>query len=157
MASYKYPYIPPEYYPAVMFACKMIRKTGYFNKACSIAANYYNVDADEVAKHVRARQGAGQKGKTGRKYHWYIVLRLVNSCDGSEQTVQDIQIVKATSANNASNRFSYEDYRNSDFSGSYYDLVYFSATYKNMEFSTEDEAKDYATEHYEEIKQENEW
>lgn len=49
-------------YAPVMFACKMIRQDGYFNRAVSTAAKYYNVDADEVTNHVRARQAAGQQG-----------------------------------------------------------------------------------------------
>ena len=47
-----YPYIPKQYYAAVMFACKMIRENGYFNKAINTAANYYNVNPKEVEKHV---------------------------------------------------------------------------------------------------------
>ena len=72
MSDYKYPYIPKKYYAATMFACKMIRENGYFNKAIRIASNYYDVDADELEKHVRARQ-AGKKTSVGRKYHWYVV------------------------------------------------------------------------------------
>lgn len=73
--AYKYPYISREYYAAVMFACKMIRQNGYFNKAIQKAADYYGVDEDKLAKHVRARQGAGQKGTT-RKYKWYLLLTV---------------------------------------------------------------------------------
>lgn len=80
MSGHKYPYIPKKYYKPVMFACKMIRETGYFNKAINTAARYYGVDADEVAKHVRARQGAGQKGKT-RSYNIYGIVAL-RSCIG---------------------------------------------------------------------------
>lgn len=67
MAENKYPYIPKSLYPAVMYACSLIRKYGTFNVACRTAANHYGVDADDVEKHVRARQAAGQKGKS-RKY-----------------------------------------------------------------------------------------
>lgn len=42
----KYPYIPREYYPAVMFACKMVRESGYKNKAIRTAARYYGSDAE---------------------------------------------------------------------------------------------------------------
>lgn len=37
----KYPWIPKEYYAAVMFACKMIRENGCCNKDVHIAADYY--------------------------------------------------------------------------------------------------------------------
>ena len=73
MNNYKYPYIPKDYYPAVMYACSLIRKYGTFNVAVKTAANKYGVDKDEVAKHVRKRQGAGQKG-TSRKYKYYVVV-----------------------------------------------------------------------------------
>ena len=76
MAEFEYPYIPKNYYPAVMFACSCIRKYGTFNVACRAAAKKYNLDEDEIAKHVRARQSAGQKKaakKTTRKY-WYFAF-----------------------------------------------------------------------------------
>lgn len=73
MSEYKYPYIPKDYYPAVMYACNCIKKYGTFNVACEAAANKYGVDSDIVKKHVRARQGAGQKNKT-RSYKYYVVV-----------------------------------------------------------------------------------
>lgn len=73
MSESKYPYIPREYYAATMFACKMIRENGYFNKAIKIAANYYQVDETILKEHVRKRQGAGQKGSR-RKYQYYLLL-----------------------------------------------------------------------------------
>ena len=73
MAEYKYPYIPKDYYPAVIYACKLIRKYGTFNVACQTAADEYGVDLEEVKKHVRKRQGAGQKGKT-RKYKHFLFI-----------------------------------------------------------------------------------
>lgn len=73
MADYKYPYIPKQLYPAVMYACSLIRKYGTFNTACRTAASRYDVDEDEVVKHVRARQSAGQKGTT-RKYKFFAVV-----------------------------------------------------------------------------------
>lgn len=74
--KYKYPFIPREYYPAVMFACKLIREGEGFNTAVSIASNYYEVDEEEVIKRIRARQAAGQKGKT-RKYRYYALAFVV--------------------------------------------------------------------------------
>jgi hypothetical protein len=60
----KMPYIADKkLYAAVMFACKMIREEGYFNKAVKIAARYYDVDADDVANEIRKRQSVGQMGK----------------------------------------------------------------------------------------------
>ena len=59
MSEYKYPYIPKEYFKAVMYACKLIRKYETFNVAVRTAANYYDVSVSEVAKHVKARAAAG--------------------------------------------------------------------------------------------------
>lgn len=67
----KYPWIPKEYYAAVMFACKMLRENGFFNRSITTAANYYGVDPDVLAKHVRARQAAGQRGKKRGTYKTY--------------------------------------------------------------------------------------
>lgn len=76
----KYPWIPKEYYAAVMYACKLIRDNGNYNKSIRIASNYYDVDEDTLSKHVRARQAAGQKGKT-RKYKYYVSLCFKPSFD----------------------------------------------------------------------------
>lgn len=70
----RYPYISDKkMYAAVMGACSYIRDKGYFNKAVSYYADKYGVDPDELAKEIRKRQGAGQKGKT-RKYKYYLVV-----------------------------------------------------------------------------------
>lgn len=114
MVEQKYPYIPKKYFKPVIFACKLIRENGYFNKAIQTAANYYGVDADEVAKHVRARQGAGQKGKT-RKYNTFGIVALhsyrgghdLDTCDHWSYLEDDYKqnivcvIKKATSRSNA--------------------------------------------------------
>lgn len=78
MTEYKYPYIPKPYYPAVMLACKIIREERAFNKAINSAAKYYGVDKNELEKHVRARQAAGQRGKkreSGYEMKWWLVVR----------------------------------------------------------------------------------
>lgn len=75
--EYKYPYISDKnMYAAVMGACSYIRKTGWFNKAVAYYAKKYRVDQDELEKHIRARQGAGQKANNAnnrRKYSWFAV------------------------------------------------------------------------------------
>ena len=70
--EYQYPLVPRKYWPAVQFACKMIRENGYRNKAIRIAANYYGVDEDELSKHVAARSAAGKRPK-GYKMKWFVV------------------------------------------------------------------------------------
>ena len=81
----KYPYIPDKkMYAAVMGACSYIRETGYFNKAVSYYADKYNVNEEELAQHIRARQSAGQKGREsktkGKKYKYFIVCEA-QKCD----------------------------------------------------------------------------
>lgn len=136
---YKYPYIPKEYYAAVMFACKMIRNDGYFNKAVNTAAKYYHVDASEVAYHVRARQSAGQEGASkGRKYSWYIIATITQSCEGSQSHINGISYEKATSLENAQKHISGGINGNS-----YYALDTFAAPLTDKAFSTEYEAYGY--------------
>ena len=157
--NYKYPYIPKDYYAAVMFACKMIRENGYFNQACERAARYYGVDADEIAKHVRKRQGAGQMGKknstSGRKYHWFIVVHTCQT-EANGRCVNDAEVVKALNKETAAKRFSAHNYRMSDYSGSSYDRFYCSYAI-DKQFDSEEEAQRYGKEHWEEIKREYEW
>lgn len=74
--AYKYPYIADKkLYAAVMFACKMIREDGFFNKAVERAADYYGVNEKDVAVEVRKRQSAGQKGKSLGKMKWFIICQ----------------------------------------------------------------------------------
>ena len=141
----EYPWIPREYYPAVMGACKMIRETGYFNKAVSYFADKYNVDSEELSKHIRARQAAGQKGKScksaGRKYKWFIVVETV-WCDANSEFVYNCpEVLKGLSANSVVRRFSERDYWltvKSDYGGSYAPVYGHKAI---AEFQTEAEAK----------------
>jgi hypothetical protein len=112
MAGYKYPFVPKEYYPAVMYDCQLIRKYGTFNRAIKAAADKYSVDESELEKHVRKRQGAGQKGKT-RKYKWYVVTgeldewvtygdvnMLRSQCEHDFKPEKVVCIVKASNSRN---------------------------------------------------------
>ena len=85
MNKYKYPYIPKEYYAATMFACKMIRENGYFNRAIEIASRYYDVDSEELKYHVNARKNAGEnKHNKGKKLKYFVVERVAETCEGSD-------------------------------------------------------------------------
>ena len=85
----KYPWVPKEYYPAVVFACKMIRENGYFNRAIHTAAKYYKVDEKKLESLVRERQAAGQKGKKRGTYKTYrfkgVALHQVREMDYGEK------------------------------------------------------------------------
>ena len=86
--GYTYPYIPKKIYPAVMYACKMIRENGYFNKAIRAASNYYGIDEDAITEHVRKRIAAGKKAKYKPfRYKYFVVEdrlynadRCINEC-----------------------------------------------------------------------------
>ena len=119
MAEYKYPYIANKrMYCAVMGACKWIRESGYFNKAVSYYADKYGVDEAELAKHIRARQSAGQKGKKRGTYKHYVVITW-ESCDADgEAHLIAINVKKAMNEQNA--RQSWLDFqRRNDYGGSY--------------------------------------
>lgn len=100
MPKYKYPYIPREYYAAVMFACKMIQENGYFNKAIDTAAKYYRVDSEELERHVRKRQGAGQRASDEKRKYKYYVCCTCTIREGPTEYSNPV-IKKATSAENA--------------------------------------------------------
>jgi hypothetical protein len=115
MKKYRYPYIPKEYYPAVMYACKLVRETGYKNKAIEKAANYYGVDEDEVRKHFEARNAAGCKAKSaakGRKYKYFVVGVFFGS-DAHGETGYPAKVVvcKGLTKDTVSSRFAESDYR----------------------------------------------
>ena len=122
--AYKYPYISDKrMFAAVMYACKLIRETGYFNKAVQEASEQYNVNEEEIKKHIRARQAAGQKGKvSGRKYRWYILEGRVRSdADGAGNST-GFSIVRATNLENAQLHFSEADLHETmiyDYGGAY--------------------------------------
>lgn len=156
MSDYKYPYIPKEYYPAVMYACSCIRKYGTFNVACKAAAQKYGVDEDEIAKHVRKRQGAGQKGQT-RKYkffvavgwedHWYsmgdfdILWSQYEPEDWKTKRRKVANVIKATSRQNAEERIPKGRLdRNGTMTG------FCLTDYTLIEFQTEKEANQYIKE-----------
>ena len=129
MSEYKYPYVPKNYYPAVLQACKYIRDTGWFDKAINYYASRYNLDAEELAKHVRARQAAGQKAsKTKRKYFYFAVeFSMGNERNGGayfEKIEAQYKIVKATSARNAEAQLS----KNDDYASEYSPVHWFGRT-----------------------------
>lgn len=154
MDDYKYPYIPKEYYQAVMYACSCIRKYGTFNRAINAAANKYGVDKSEVEKHVRKRQGAGQKGST-RKYKYYLVIGYTDRWlhdydtdilwsqahenDWKQHRRKVARIIKATSWENAKKQINDNVYidRDGRLCG---DCI---SHYEQQPFNTERQAREY--------------
>jgi hypothetical protein len=119
--SKKYPWIPKKYFAAVMFACKMIRENGYFNKAIDTAADYYNVDSNTLAKHVRARQAAGQRGVKRGQMKWFVVLEFYGSDAGGERMTEK-SVVRGKSLDTVERRFFERDMeynKDHDYGGCY--------------------------------------
>ena len=152
MGEYKYPYVPKEYYPAVMFACKIIRQNGTFNKAINSSAKYYGVDPAVLSKYVRERQGAGQRGKKRAPYKWYAVAYLIAEdiytdfspfLESDYGTDFSYEVLKATSYRNAREqlRLRHDQYRANRFA--------FVVKYKECE--SEKEAINQCKAWYEEI------
>ena len=104
MGDYKYPLIPKKYYAAVIFACKMIREHKTFNRSCKIAANYYDVDEQQVRKHVSARAATGHKGVKQGKQYWFVVTKFHGS-DSSGFEEQESKVVRGKSKATVDRRF----------------------------------------------------
>lgn len=103
----KYPFIPKSLYPAVMFACKLLREGNGFEYSISASAKYYDVDKEELANHVRAREHAGQKGKKRGHYSNYIVEYVVEDSLAECKRFNEpynTEVVKALNEKNAVDR-----------------------------------------------------
>lgn len=118
-----------ELFKAVMFARKMVRETGYFNKSCRTAANYYGVDEADIAKYVRQAQSDGRKKKAkpsankGKKLKYFIVQKQ-STCDatGTWNACEEAKIVKGYGAESVVKKYTDLDYQESarnDYGGSY--------------------------------------
>ena len=150
MSEYKYPWVPREYYLAVKGACSMIRATGYFNKAVSYYSRRYGVDPDELAKHIRARQSAGQKGKTpksagnnkGKQYKWFIVVEQ-SFCEGNGSFCYSYpKVLKGLTAETVVKKYDYADWsktNRSNIAGSAWAEEYIHVAI--AEFNTKEEAE----------------
>ena len=121
------PTIPKDYYPAVMFACKMLRKDGHFNRAVKIASNYYKVDEEKVAEYIKERkQATKNKPNQGKKLMWFVVERTIENFGESRK---EYSIHKAYSSEalikRLNNKDYWETYRNDTGSG-YSSLMFYS-------------------------------
>lgn len=125
--GYKYPYIPDKrMYAAVMGACSYIRETGWFNRAVRYYADQYDVDEEELARHIRARQAAGRKGKPsankGRKFKWFIVVSTCFTEAHGETFASNPQVLKGLTPSSVLRRFLESDEKETiqnDYGGSF--------------------------------------
>lgn len=145
MTKYKYPYIANKtMYSAVMFACNMIRENSWFNKAVSTAADYYGVNEEELAKHIRARQSAGQKAKSKpKKYKWFTCYTCVLTDMG--YSVRNPQVRKGISKENVAKMLTCDDNGGSRFVEEWIEII--------KEYSTKEEAEKRLEEDFKPIKE----
>ena len=77
----RYPYIDKEYYPAVMFMCKLIREDKKeYNTALRIASGYYKVDSD-IVKHYFDERSHFKSKNSGYKMKWFVIGEAEGSCE----------------------------------------------------------------------------
>ncbi len=136
-------YIPREYYPAVMFAAKMVREGTGRNVAVRRAANYYNVDEGEVSSHLAARSAAGRKAKSKPfTYKWFVVEDQFGTDAGGVTSIKHA-VVRGKSADTVNRRFEKKDLefnRYHDYGGGYAPCHWHAVL---AEFATKDEAEEY--------------
>lgn len=123
MSDNKYPYIPKQYFAAVMFACKMVRENGYKNKAIKIAADYYNVDEEQLKKHFEARTAAGRKNApTKHRKYKYFVVGTFYYCEASglDELPDKVEVYKGFSTSTVKSRFNDWEYDRRNDTGSAY-------------------------------------
>ena len=107
----RYPYIPREYYPAVMFAAKMVREGTGRNVAVRRAADYYDVDEGTVSAHLAARSAAGRKAKSKLfTYKWFVVEDQFGT-DARGVTSIKYVVARGKSAETVNRRFADKDMR----------------------------------------------
>ena len=90
MARKYHPWIDRKYYPATRFACKMIGQGKSFSTAVRIAANYYNLEYDDVAHYAHEWMNPPEK-----IFYYYVVELVIG--DGTSHKV----VKKALSGDNA--------------------------------------------------------
>ena len=74
----KYAAIPKEYYAATMLAIELVTQDGLISKAIYSSAKYYEVDRDELTRHVIDRLVANRKERKRKKYIESMVLLLIH-------------------------------------------------------------------------------
>lgn len=100
-------YIDKNIWLATNFAAKIIKETGFRNKAIRIASNYYDVNESDVEKELNKRVSKGLKGKKRgamRKYKFDGIIYVESEAFGIEEINITSKIFKATSRENAEKR-----------------------------------------------------
>ena len=107
MSEYKYPWIPREYYPAVM---RVVEDYGdsqdeeRLNQLINLYSTRFWVDHREVAKHVKIRLRAERNIPS-----WFIVVKVV--WKNGEPSYMDPWIYSGFSAESVEDRFFNRDWR----------------------------------------------
>lgn len=150
--KYTHAYLPGNYYAAVRFANKIIRESGWFNKAIETSANYYDVDEDELKKYVvRWKQEctAAQKAKGqttgGWHFKWFIVVQgSTTEASGYATPIWSTKIKKSKSIKILKNKLSESDMNwdiRKDYGGSYAPISYSYVWHEGFNSKEEAEAQ----------------
>lgn len=149
--NYDYPFIDKDYYPAVMFAEKMIRDGEYFGLAAYKAARYYGVDKDAVQRYLSERQRIRTAARPykkpsaskGKRYYWFVVEAGEGNDAGNYQ-INEVFVVRGLTKDSVENRYEKYDHektRDCDTGSAYSPYFFHRAT---GPFNTEADAKDAA-------------
>ena len=121
MGEYKYPYVPKDFYPAVMFACKMLEEKFEFDTAIARAAEYYKVDTAELTEHVQKRQAAENQKM---KYSYFAVEFSLgveqDGCDHFQRNKAQYMVKRGLTKNTVKRSMSSGDNAYSKYSPQHY-------------------------------------
>lgn len=136
----RYPYIDKEYYPAVMFMCKLIRDNNKgYNEALRISSGYYKVDPDVVKQYFDERAHF-KKRNSGYKMKWFVVGETEGGCECSDQTIT-YRIVRGRTEDSIRRTLSRQhlEFDMANDTGSYYSLSMWCSLCE--EFNSKEEAE----------------
>lgn len=156
--SYKKIFVPKEYYPALMYANKLGKERGLWEKGITIAANAYNVNEKVLREYVYSWRHTGKR--TSSKQKWYRIVFFkedyyIDECmenrtswEVNENNFLDHcsqEICRATSLNNAEKNFNSKNgyhYERSGHLGTFINgTKYLAFLFK--EFETKEEARQF--------------
>jgi hypothetical protein len=134
----------------------MMRNGQSAGQATYIAASYYGKDVEDVRFYVAQRGGRSKKKQRsveGRKYKYFVVAEIIQSCEGSQQYVSGLSVERGISKETVESKFSQADWRfdMAHDTGGYYSSTRFHKALK--EFEAKSDAESWLDRNYERIKE----
>lgn len=139
MSNYKYPYIPREYYAAVMGVVGDFGNSQdeeRFNQLVNLHSARFWVNRQEVARYARIRLAVERNTPS-----WFIVAERI-ATNAGDLRYQYPQVMKGWSAETVTEPFSYRDWKQGMDSDFYNDYLIVYSHEAIAEFGTEEEAKE---------------